>query len=499
MQRRFVSIWFRHLATDWFSLRQPRLRHTAFALKTPVRGRMIIVAVNDLAQAEGIHSGMAAADARALLPSLLLMDDSPGINEKLLKKLAGWSIRFTPYVAIDPPDGLLLDVTGCAHLWGGDDHYLTEIANRVKGRGYAIGVAMADTIGAAWALARYSQQPMVIEKGGQVAALLALPPEALRLEADTIERLHKLGLRQVKDFLSIPGYSLRRRFGAAFIKRLNQALGLEEEVIQPIYPVIEYSERLPCLEPIITRTGIEIALQRLLETICLRLQREEKGLRSACFAGYRIDGKTERIDIGTNHPSHNAEHLFKLFEMKLDTIQPEMGIELFVLDAMMVEEIAPVQKKIWKENNTNDLQLSELLDRMAIKFGADAINRYLPDEHYLPERSIKKAGFLEEKTTCEWKSDKWRPVQLLSPPEPIEVTAPIPDYPPMNFRYKGKLHKIIKADGPERIEQEWWIANGRHRDYYYVEDEEGKRYWLFRSGHYSEDRSEKWFIHGFFA
>jgi protein ImuB len=297
----------------------------------------------------------------------------------------------------------------------------------------------------------------------------------------------------------MPRYSLLRRFGPQLMQRLNQAIGLEEEIIQPIYPVISYSERLSCLEPIVTRTGIEIALQRLLETLCHRLQQEEKGLRSACFACYRVDGKTEKIDVGTNSPSHNAVHLFKLFEIKIDTIQPEEGIELFVLDALKVEEILPEQKGIWKETgDLQDTQLSQLLDRLAVKFGSDSIHRYLPDEHYLPEKAIKKALSLEEKPTTEWKVERPRPMHLLSPPEPIEVTAPVPDYPPMNFRYKGKLHKIIKADGPERIEQEWWIANGRHRDYYYVEDEEGKRYWLFRSGHYETDK-HRWFIHGFFA
>jgi protein ImuB len=146
----------------------------------------------------------------------------------------------------------------------------------------------------------------------------------------------------------------------------------------------------------------------------------------------------------------------------------------------------------------DDIGLSELIDRFAGKFGANQIQRYLPDEHYWPERSVKPALSLDEKINTIWKVDRPRPLQLLQKPERIEVTAPIPDYPPMLFRYKGKLHKIIKADGPERIEQEWWLQQGQHRDYYYVEDEEGKRYWLFRSGHYA-DKSYQWFIHGFFA
>jgi protein ImuB len=145
-----------------------------------------------------------------------------------------------------------------------------------------------------------------------------------------------------------------------------------------------------------------------------------------------------------------------------------------------------------------DFQLGELIDRLANRVGAEAIHRYLPDEHYWPERSLKLASSLVEKLTCIWPTEKPRPLQLLSRPDYIEVTAPIPDYPPMLFRYKGKLHTIINADGPERIEQEWWLEQGQHRDYYRVEDELGQRYWIFRLGHYQE-ATYQWFIHGFFS
>ena len=501
MCKRFVSIWFKHLTTDWFTRRNPALANLPFVLTASSHGRMIIVAANYLAQKKGIYAGMVLADARAIIPSLNVFDDKPGLADKLLFRLAEWCIRFTPFVSIDPPGSLILDVTGCSHLWGGDEPYLTHIVNRLKIIGYSTRAAMADTIGAAWAVARYNEsKKFVIEKGQQLEALLHLPPEVLRLELDTIERMHKLGLRQIKDFLSIPAYSLRRRFGPELIKRLNMAFGLEEENIQPIYPVESYSERLPCFEPIVTRTGIEIALQTLLEKICGRLQHEEKGLRSVSFKCFRIDGKIEAIDIETNSPSHNVAHLFKLFEIKLSSIQPDLGIELFVLEAQNVEDHSPAQEKIWKEpGDLNDNHLSELLDRLSVRIGPGRIHRYLPDEHYWPERSFKPAISLQEKLTTEWKIERPRPLQLLSQPEPIEVTAPIPDYPPMLFRYKGKLHKIIKADGPERIEQEWWLQQGKHRDYYYVEDENGCRYWLFRLGHYSTDKSFQWFIHGFFS
>jgi protein ImuB len=500
MCKRFVSIWFRYLQTDWFTLRRPVLQEVAFVLACPDHGRMVISSANSVAQAQGVDRGMVVADARAIIPSLQVLDDKPGLSNKLLKRIAEWCIRYTPAVAIDPPDGLILDISGCAHLWGGEDAYLTDIITRLKDLGYKVRAAIADTVGAAWAIARFGRDSLIIKPSQQTTALLSLPPSALRLEGETVARLHKLGLRQINNFIGMPRAALRRRFGQLFIKKLDQALGHEDEVIQPVQPIEPYQERLPCLEPIVTATGIEIALERLLQTLCTRLKQEQKGLRAALFKGYRVDGKIEKIEIGTNLPSYNARHIFKLFEIKLPTIEPALGIDLFMLEAQKVEDVSTVQEKLWeKACGLDNIALSELLDRLAGKIGANHIHRYIPDEHYWPERSVKPASSLHEKPTTLWRIDRPRPLQLLSAPEPIEVSAPIPDYPPMLFRHKGKLHKITKADGPERIEPEWWLQQGQHRDYYCVEDEAGNRYWLFRLGHYDAAKTYQWFIHGFFA
>lgn len=500
MPKRFMSIWFRYLRTDWFTRRQPELAAIPFVLSAAEHGRMVITAANVLAQAQGIYIGMAVADARAIIPSLKVLDDKPELANTSLTGLAEWCIRFTPAVAIDLPDGLLMDISGCAHLWGGEKKYLEEINKRFKYFGYDVRIAIADTIGTAWAVARFGQNNFIIESGEQTTALLLLPPSALRIEGAITERLEKLGLRQIRNFISISRPSLRRRFGKELLQQLDKALGHEEETIIPVISIEPYYERLPCLEPIVTATGIEIALQRLLDALCKRLQQEEKGLRGALFKCYRIDGKIEKIEIGTNRPTCNTKHLFKLFEIKINSIEPAFGIELFTIDALKVEELPIIQEKLWENHyGLDDVGLLELLDRIAGKIGTYNIHRFVPDEHYWPERSYKAALSINEPLQTIWKIDRPRPLQLLSKPEAIDVTAPIPDYPPMNFRYKGKLHKIIKADGPERIEQEWWIQEGQHRDYYAVEDEEGHRYWLFRLGHYDVVKSYQWFIHGFFA
>lgn len=500
MQKRFVTIWFRHLKTDWFTRRQPSLKDKAFALAEPDHGRMVITAVNPLAQSKGVFPGMVAADARAIIHGLKVIDDQPGIAEKLLNNLSVWCIRYTPVVATDLPEGLILDATGCAHLWGGENAYIQDITSRLRSFGYHVQAAISDTIGCSWAMSRYCKGNTIIRSGDHLNELLIMPPASLRFDPANVERLHKLGLKQVKDFIGMPRQSLRRRFGDEFLKKLDQSLGYEEEFIVPVEPVEPFQERLPCLEPIITLTGIEIGLQNLLGTMCKKLAGEQKGIRSAVMKGFMSDGKIESIDISTSLPSNNPQHLFKLFELKFPTFNPEAGVEVFLLEAKKVQDIIPVQEKLWNTSQTiTNKDLSELLDRLTVKYGEGHIQRFVPDEHYWPERSFKKSEGLDEAVCAEWIVNRPRPLQLLEHPEPVDVTAPIPDYPPMNFRYKGILHKVINADGPERIEPEWWLSEGQHRDYYYVEDEEGKRYWLFRLGHYDADKNYGWFLHGYFA
>lgn len=500
MEKRFASIWFRHLVTDRFTLRRPALRTTPFLLAAPVHGRLVVTAANPSAMAQGVTTGMVVADAKAAVPDLVVINDPPGLAGRLLEALGLWCIRYTPAIAIDPPDGLILDITGCTHLWGGEEQYLKAAVTSLQDRGYHVRMAIADTIGAAWAVARFGQRTAIIGHNAHRAALMPLPPVALRLEADTLARLRKLGLHTIGNFMGMPRTVLRRRFGEGLIQRLQQALGQENEPIQLLKPIPPYEERLPCLEPIRTAKGIKIALQQLLERLCKRLMGEGKGLRKALLSCYRIDGKVLQVTIGTSRPTAHVSHLFKLFALKIPQIEPALGIELFLLEAPEVEATRPTQEALWGNMpELEDTALAELLDRLAGRAGTCAVRRYLPDEHHWPERSIRPAVSISEKPTTDWHHDRPRPIRLLPRPEPIEVSAPIPDYPPMLFRYRGKVHPIKKADGPERIAREWWMDSGEHRDYYYVEDDRGKRYWLFRSGYYGDEQPQKWYIHGFFA
>ncbi len=498
--KRYVSVWFRFLKADWYVLREPALRDIPFVLGRTEQGRGVVVAANEVAQLQGIDAGMTIADARALLPGIKVLEDPLELENRLLQRIAVWAIRFTPITAVDTPDGIVLDATGCTHLWGGDHPYLKEIYQRFSSKGYNVRLAMADTPGAARSVARFAASAGVVESGRHIQAMYSLPPEALRLEPEVTEKLHKLGLHTIGQCIRMPLPVLRRRLGADAIKRLNQALGIEEELLKPVVPPVEYEERLPCPELITTATGIEIALKDLLRRLCSRLQKEQKGLRALCFRGYRADGETVELAIQTNRPSHHAAHLFSLFMPRLATIAPEPGIELFSLMATGVGINVAAQAALWNgDAGLVDLQVSELIDRAAGRIGRNRIFRYCPMENHWPELSFGKASSFEEMVMGNWRNDVQRPILMLTPPEPITVTAPVPDYPPMSFRYKGTLHTIQRADGPERIEQQWWMQEGAHRDYYRVEDAEGKRYWIFRLGHYEEAGARQWFLHGFFA
>ena len=502
MQRRFVSIWFRQLLADWQLIRRPELAEVPFVFAAPDHGRMLITAVSPLAAQSGVEPGMRAADAKAICPGLEVLDDKPTRPRNLLRGLGEWCVRYAPIVAIDEfgMDGLLMDISGCAHLWGGEREYLKEIVSRLKSKGYTVRLAIADTPGAAWAVSHFGKVTPLIPEGGHPEALLSLVPEALRLDDVVLTKLRKLGFYQIKSFIGMPRSVLRRRFGEEFLLRLAQALGTEDEVIVPLQVPVPFQERLPCLEPIRTRTAIEIVITKMLESLCKRMQNEGKGLRTGVLKGYRLDGKEVQISIGTSGATHSAIHLFKLFQLKIDQIRPGLGIELFVLDATKVDEVDVPQEQFWSTKpGLDDQSVIRLLDRVAGKVGLEVIRRYLPASRYWPERAVLRAVAVTDQPLSSWRLDKPRPTELLRRPDPIEVMALIPDHPPKFFIYKGVQHQVIKADGPERIEREWWLDTGEHRDYYQVEDDQGKRYWLFRSGHYGGDQKYQWFLHGFFA
>ena len=496
MLKRYVSVWFKYLKTDWISIRKPEYLKGAFVMHTMQKGRVVITAANHMATALGIGEGMVLADAKAMVPGLLAAEDQQTKFEEVLKQIAVWFIRYSPVVAPDGADGIMLDASGCTHLWGSEEAYLTSITNRLKNMGYSVRAAMAGTMGTAWALCRYSNTS--IAKNGEEAHVLSpLPCVALRIDGLQHERLQKLGLLKISDVLQMPVPVLRRRFGVEFITKLQQALGYANAYMLPIEPLEPYVERLTCLDPIVTLPGIELALKHLLTALCKKLENDGKGLRTSCLKTFGVDGDLQSICIGTNKPTCNKLHIFKLFEMKLQTLAPGLGIELFTLDATTVEDHFPLQEEIWSNSNVNDNNLALLIDKLTNKIGGAYIGKYVAAEHYWPERAIKRTEPVSEILPTAWPLNHPRPILILQPPKQIVAMA-ISDDAPSWFKLNGKLHNIVTADGPERIAAPWWLEASLPRDYFYVEDEEGCRYWIYRVVQPEKQYQNLWFLHGYF-
>ncbi len=499
MQKSFVCIWFRYLKTDRTVIRQPALKSQPLVLISPVHGKMVITAANAIAHAQGIDRGISLADARAMIPGLLSLNDQPEKAVRWLNALGGYCNRFSPSVSLSGTDTLFIDATGCSHLWGGDAGYLSAIRNAFDAIGYQVRLAMAGTPGAAWALTRYGKDSTIAAPNRQMDVLLPLPPAALQLDPELVARFDKLGLKTICQLLQIPRPALLRRFGQALLDRVDACSGARIESWEPVFPPVEHQQRLASLEPIITLAGVEIALQTLLEKMIRQLSQEGLGIRQAVFTGFRSRQKPVSIRVGTSQPVQDLRRVFRLFEMKFDRLSLEPGIESFLLEVPRTEPVQHRQEKIWNGSAAADNEaLAELIDRISNKFGASRISRFLPAEHHWPERAFRKATSLVEEKTSAWPAVE-RPVLLLPVPEKVEVSAPVPDYPPLLFRHKGVVHEIVSADGPERIEQEWWLQEGIARDYYIVEDKAGQRYWLFRSGHYQPGSRPDWYLHGYFA
>jgi protein ImuB len=491
-----------------------RGRSRPFVTAITIGNRRLVAAASPEAVAGGITPGLPLADAHAFLPGLAVFDADPAGDAAALRRLAEWCGRYSPWTAPDGADGVLLDITGCAHLRGGEAALLDDILARIAALGFAGRAAIADTSGAAWAAARYgTEAAVVIVPGGSRAALAALPVAALRLPLEIASGLDRLGLRRIGDLYKMPRAALAQRFGEIVALRLDQALGAAGEPVSPLQPVPARRARLAFAEPIATPEDLARALRLLIEDLCEGLAAEGAGGRRLELACYRVDGIVERAAIGTARPSRDVRHLARLFEEKLGTIDPGLGIEDMMLSAPIAETLAAAQialRRGFDAKGGDADDLAALVDRLGSRLGLANLCRLAPCEGHLPERAVAvlPAVGATLKSPKAWPAGTARPVRLLNQPEPVEAMAPVPDDPPLMFRWRRLLHRVRRADGPERIAGEWWRDFGRGvpagdpddiRDYYRVEDETGRRFWLYRAGLYHPDRAARWFVHGVFA
>ncbi len=516
-----------------------------------------MAAVNSAAEGAGVVPGLALADARALVPDLHAFPANPDHDARALTRLAAWCGRYTPWTAPEADAGageagagIWLDVSGCAHLFGGESALLDDLVGRLGGLGFSARAAVAETPGAAWAMARFGMVPGTrttrIAPGEVRSVLASLPVASLRLAPGVADGLSRLGLRRASDLYDLPRGPLVTRFGESLIRRVDQALGRAPEPVSPQIPPPRYRARFGFAEPIATARAIEAATEKLLATLCAGLERDGRGARQIELSCFRSDGEVARIAAGTSRPVREAGPLLRLLREHFETIDPGFGIDVMVLTAPATDRLADRQLGLsgrgtgpdGENGGADGASLAPLIDRLANRLGADNVVRLVPRQSHLPERAVRAVPLLRgrqaEETPAPSRSP-WagrpRPLSLFHPPQPVEVMAPVPDDPPVLFRWRRRVHRAVRAEGPERLGPEWWREwfgtgeadcafapaagmpeSARTRDYYVVEDEGGARFWLYRNGLYrpgappspgagphAGQGAPRWYLHGLFG
>jgi len=492
-----------------------------FALVEKGTHGLVLLAVNEAARALGLWRGQAHADACAMVPHLISMPAEVERDHQALTQLALWAERFSPSVAVDTLapgyEGLLLDMTGGAHLFDGEAALLAELRARLAAAGAPARLAIADTAAAAWALARFSGAAETIAPAGQTREALApLPVEALRLEAKALSLLKRFGLKTIGDLYPLPRSGLARRFrgeeGFRVVERLDQALGILAEPLAPVRPPPLYRIWVPFAEPLMDVEGVGFHLPRLAEALAASLERDGRGARRLRLTGFRVDGRTTAIEAGLSAPAASAAHLVRLLrETGLERLDLGFGLDALMLSAEKAEAIEAREAELDSAAAKASPQaLAALIDRLQAKLGEGQVRRPAYRERWIPElsESWESAG-PEAPPPLERDEMRHRPILLFEPPEPVTTIAELPDGVPARFLWRRAPHRVVKAEGPERLSPEWWKSaesevrrRPRTRDYYRVEDDAGRRFWLYREGLYGREDADDpptWWIAGVFA
>ncbi len=481
------------------------------AVDGPGGGR--ISALNDAAAQVGLSVGETLADARAKAGMLQVRPADPAADDAALRRLALWAMRYTPTVSLwddkSGADGFFLDVTGAAHLFGGEEELLADLSHRLTHFDVPSRLAIAETAGAAWALARYHRDPLkILRSGMELFALSELPVEALRLSPDTRITLRRLGFKRIGTLSEVPRAPIAARFENELLLRLDQALGRAAEPLVPIMPPPVYHSLRYLLEPILSQEAVITVAARLMQDLVHALIRDGVGARTLRLALYHVDGDVSSFEIGLTMPTRDVAHVKRLIELKLERI-PEMaeadfGFEAVGLAVMVAEDMQPEQAEMTGVAADDDPErCAALIDRLRQRLGPRSVRQLAPFASHIPERA--ETPIIATCTAPAWpKPDEARPRPLLLLPraEPAEVTALVPEGPPQRFRWRGVVHAVEHAQGPERIAGEWWRSQDDQptRDYYLVEDAAGHRFWIYREGLYGrETAAPRWFVHGLFA
>jgi protein ImuB len=524
--RRILCIWLARLSVDrWRRASTPEAdaAPTALILETAHGPR--ITAANDAGLAAGARAGMLLADARALCPDLVAVPADPAGDLAALEKLALWAQRWGPWSAMDPPDGLLVDVTGAAHLFGGEARLLKDVAAAFAIRGLTARAALAPTAGAAWALSHYAHRgAAILAPGDDPLRLLAdLPVAALRLDDDVLTALRRLGIKRLGELAGVSGAgeddagreaaardALRRRFrgrhspAANPLLRLDQLLG---KVPEPLLPVIARPMPLVqrrLMEPLRHRTPLDTVLADLAGDMVRALEARGEGARRLELALWRVDGEVLQRRIELAAATREASHITRLFAQRLDDVDAGFGIEMVQLRASWSEPLHLNQADLDAAAEDHGTSLAACIDRLSVRLGPRAVTRPVLRASHIPERAQSWQPPLDPVPASQHSlAFHTRPLKLLDRAEPIAVLYASPDGVPQRFRWRGEVREVARVEGPERIAPEWWRERSttRLRDYYRIEDAAGRRYWIYRAGLVGDGRGgvPDWFLQGLFA
>ena len=479
-----------------------------------------IHALDDLAARSGLAIGLPLANARAICPELTVFDADEAADAKTLNDIADWCDRFTPLVALDPPYGLYLDITGCAHLFGGERALLQTVCGALTRRGFVVSAGIAGTSVCARTMTRHISGKIIAD-GEEVAAVSPLPISALGADAAILVGLRRAGLKTIGDVASRARHEISARFGARFTTLLEHALGQGDAPISPRKPLPDYivEKRFP--EPVATENVISMNLSALAAMLVTAMDKQGKGARRLEASFFRTDGAVRTISVDTGRPVTKPDMIDRLFRERLeslsDPLDPGFGFDLIRLSASRTEIMVQQQRDLDANVHDND-ELSALIDRIAARIGGKRVVVHLPEDTHIPERAVLAAPaqhHLAAATQAAWPArvesePPLRPLRLFEKPEPINVSvATVPDGPPPRFTWRRAVHAVVRVEGPERIAMEWWKQDGKTltRDYFRIEDAEGLRFWIFRGGLYESELSDgegkpvpaKWFVHGLFA
>lgn len=529
--RRHVCVWFPDWPLDRLRRSRDRFQPSgppsitragdapaepqAFVLTEVGRHGLRVVAANAAAREQGVDVGLRFADARARAPGLVAEPVDRQADARALKALALWMERWSPSIALAEEDSVLIDASGAAHLFGGEAEMLADMAGRLEQGGLSCRLGLAPTPGAAWALAHEGADRTCLGEKDLRDGLDKLPMAGLRLSEETLVLLRRFGLTRIGQLYDIDRRALARRFHSkaaveAVLVRLDQALGLRQEPVEPIRAKPDHSVRLPCVEVLLHLDGVRAGLERMAPELCEHLQEHGEGARRFRLAAFRSDQSVAQVMVGAARPVNDPAHILRLFRDRLERIDPGFGIELLELEAAGTGIVRPVPRGFGGdfEGDEPDLDaLSVLADRITARIGDRRVKILRPLASHWPERSESLDVYEGELPV--WDSlpatgQAERPIRLFDRPESLQVIAEVPHGPPLRFVWRRQVHQVQWAEGPERLSPEWWrpvTGPARARDYYRVEDEDGRRFWVFREGLYGDGRGgpPAWFIHGLFA